>query len=73
MVGRRSESGVVSAFDDAAGVGRILDGDGARIPFHCVSIADGTRWIAEGTPVVFSRRPGPTGIVEAVDVTAGPG
>ncbi len=73
MAGRRSESGVVSAFDDAVGVGRILDADGTLVPFHCVSIADGTRWIAEGTPVVFSRRPGPTGIIEAVDVTAGPG
>lgn len=70
MVVHRSESGVVSAFDDAAGVGRIVDGGGGLIPFHCVSIADGTRWIAEGTPVVFSRRLGPTGIVEAVGVTA---
>jgi len=73
VVGRRNETGIVSAFDDAAGVGRILDSDGTLIPFHCVSIADGTRWIAEGTAVVFHRRLGPTGLLEAVGVSAGPG
>ena len=73
MVVHRSESGVVSAFDDAAGGGGILDDNGRLIPFHCVSIADGTRWIAEGTAVVFSRRLGPTGLLEAVGVSAGPG
>lgn len=69
---RRHEPGVVAAFDDAVGVGRILDASGALVPFHCVSIVDGTRWIAEGTAVTFTRRLGPSGLLEAVDVGAGP-
>jgi cold shock CspA family protein len=62
------ESGTVSSFDDAAGVGRILDRDGRLVDFHCVAIADGSRRIAEGAAVTFSRRFGPTGRLEAVDV-----
>lgn len=70
MAERPLERGVVAAFDDAAGLGRILGDDGAIIDFHCVSISDGSRHIAEGTPVSFARRMGPTGAVEAVRVVA---
>lgn len=73
MARRSVESGVVAAFDDAAGVGRITDRSGGSVEFHCVAIADGSRRIAEGTPVVFARRIGPTGRPEAVDVAPRPG
>jgi len=69
----RPEAGVVARFDDASGIGQVADRAGVLVDFHCVSIADGTRWIAEGTAVVFHRRLGPTGLLEAVGVSAGPG
>lgn len=49
--GRRS--GTVTAFDAHRGLGEVTDDSGTVWPFHCVSIADGTRDIAVGTPVVF--------------------
>ena len=45
-------NGIVSGFDDARGLGEI-DVHGAAVPFHCVSIADGSRTIAIGTSVTF--------------------
>lgn len=45
-------AGTVSAFDDARGLGEI-DVHGLTVPFHCVSIADGTRTIAIGCTVTF--------------------
>ena len=44
--------GEVSAFDDDRGLGEI-NAAGVMHPFHCVSIADGTRTIAPGTAVTF--------------------
>ena len=46
-------TGVVSAFDEARGLGRIDADDGTPFEFHCVEIADGTRSIAVGTAVRF--------------------
>ena len=41
-------------FDDARGLGEIrLDDSPAVFPFHCVSIADGTRTIDVGAKVTF--------------------
>ena len=45
-------SGVVADFDDPRGLGHI-DADGILYPFHCVSIADGSRSIAVGDHVSF--------------------
>ncbi|MBA3287748.1 MAG: cold shock domain-containing protein [Acidimicrobiia bacterium] len=46
--------GVVVAFDEHAGLGRVRrDDDGVELLFHCVEIADGSRSIAVGTPVEF--------------------
>jgi cold shock CspA family protein len=45
-------SGVVADFDDPRGLGHIL-ADGTVYPFHCVSIADGSRSIAVGDHVSF--------------------
>ena len=47
-------SGVILAFDDAAGLGEVERDDGIRFPFHCIEIADGTRTIAVGTSVTFT-------------------
>lgn len=47
-------SGTVTEFDAGAGMGTIADSSGRTWPFHCVSIADGTRMIAVGARVTFS-------------------
>ena len=45
--------GVVSSFDEAAGLGVVTDDDGDTYRFHCVEIADGTRTVEVGTVVAF--------------------
>lgn len=47
-------SGVVTTFDEPRGLGEVrLDDAPAVLPFHCVSIADGSRDIAVGSAVTF--------------------
>ncbi len=46
-------AGRVVAFDSAAGLGTIEAVDGARYPFHCLEIADGSREIAVEVEVTF--------------------
>ena len=46
--------GSVSHFDEARGLGEITREDGAVFPFHCVSIADGSRTIEQGAAVSFA-------------------
>lgn len=46
--------GTVVAFDEGVGLGEIV-GDGTAFPFHCASIADGTRTIEVGTRVRFTE------------------
>jgi CspA family cold shock protein len=60
--------GVVSAFDEARGIGEVEAG-GRTLQFHCTQIADGTRTIAVGTAVTFEVRPGPLGTWEAGGIT----
>ena len=60
-------TGTVETFDEGSGLGEILLGDGRRIPFHCVSIADGSRRIAPGTPV-SARMEFRVARLEAVDI-----
>jgi cold shock CspA family protein len=45
--------GVVSSFDEHAGLGVIAVVEGGTVPFHCIAIADGTRSIAVGAQVRF--------------------
>lgn len=63
--------GRVVAFSSERCTGEVEDERG-RYPFHCVEIADGTRRIAEGTPVVFALRAAHGGIFEAVQLVATP-
>jgi cold shock CspA family protein len=63
-----SRRGCVVEFDDAAGLGVVVDSDGRRYPFHCTAIADGTRAIAVGTAVRFVVAPGHRGRLEARDL-----
>ena len=58
--------GTVVAFDGHRGWGEVEDGEGRRYPFHCTSIADGSRMIAPGTLVLFSLAAGHLGRWEAV-------
>ena len=47
-------SGIVTQFDEFIGLGEITDLKARVWPFHCVSIADGTRTIPVGTQVSFT-------------------
>jgi cold shock CspA family protein len=49
-------TGVIESFDDAAGLGVVRGDDGDAWPFHCVSIADGSRTIEVGARVSFDTR-----------------
>jgi len=59
-------TGVVSAFDEAAGLGTVTAADGAVYAFHCTQIADGTRTIEVGARVCFDVVPWHQGRYEAV-------
>ena len=61
--------GVVTVFDDHAGLGTVTAGDGTTYPFHCTQIADGTRTIPVGAAVTFAVRPWHQGRYEAVALT----
>ncbi len=65
-----SRSGVVSQFDDHAGLGEVTDDDGAVHPFHCTAIADGSRTIDAGTRVCYRVTPGRGGRWEALELVA---
>jgi cold shock CspA family protein len=65
MATRRILTGTVSTFDDRVGLGSVGTADGAEHPFHCTAILDGTRTIAEGTPVAFELSPRAGGRWEA--------
>ena len=45
--------GVVVSFDEERGLGEVRGADGTTWPFHCTSIADGSRTIAVGARVRF--------------------
>jgi cold shock CspA family protein len=47
------ETGVVADFDERTGLGTVAAGSGRSYRFHCTAIADGSRRIEPGTPVVF--------------------
>jgi CspA family cold shock protein len=49
--------GVVTEFDEHAGLGVVRGDDGVDYPFHCTQIADGTRTIAVQTAVSFELIP----------------
>jgi cold shock CspA family protein len=46
-------TGTVTSFSDAHGLGEITDTASIVWPFHCVSIADGSRTIEVGSTVMF--------------------
>jgi cold shock CspA family protein len=62
-------TGVVTSFDDAAGLGTITADDGTTFAFHCTAIADGTRTIEVDTSVTFEARPARHGGYEAAAIT----
>lgn len=63
-------SGTVTEFSFDVGLGTVTAEGGEVLPFHCTSIADGSRDIAVGTRVRFSLRPGHHGRWEAGDIVA---
>jgi cold shock CspA family protein len=54
MSGTERQTGSVTRFDEARGLGEVTRVDGVVFPFHCVSIADGSRTIEQGAPVSFA-------------------
>jgi len=65
----RLRRGVITKFDEHAGLGTVDAAEGETYLFHCTQISDGTRTIAVGTEVTFElvdRHKGP----EAYSVTA---
>ncbi len=65
MASVTSHRGAVTAFDEARGLGTVVGDDGRAWSFHCTRIADGTRTIDAGTPVIFTVAPGGPGRWEA--------
>jgi cold shock CspA family protein len=60
--------GTVAEFDDYIGLGIVRGDEGGEWPFHCTQIADGSRSINVGAPVVFDVAPGGPGRWEAINV-----
>jgi cold shock CspA family protein len=58
-------NGTVVEFDEHVGLGTVEGEDGARLGFHCVAIADGSRRIDVGAAVTFDVVPGRLGRWEA--------
>jgi cold shock CspA family protein len=63
--------GTVTAFDEAAGIGTLTGADGRTYPFHCTQLADGTRTVPVGTPVLFDVVAGHLGRWEAAAIERG--
>ena len=57
--------GRVVEFEEHVGLGAVQGEDGARLEFHCVAIADGSRRIDVGTAVTYDVVPGRLGRYEA--------
>jgi cold shock CspA family protein len=57
--------GRVVEFDEHVGLGAVEGEDGARLEFHCVAIADGSRRIDVGAAVTYDVVPGRLGRYEA--------
>jgi cold shock CspA family protein len=57
--------GRVATFDPARGLGTVDDDDGTTYGFHATAIADGSRRIEVGAPVVYTVTPGHRGLYEA--------
>ncbi len=60
--------GVVTEFDELAGLGTISRNDGVALPFHCMAIADGSRTIDVGVEVAYRVCAAQKGRIEAIEV-----
>ena len=63
-------TGIVTLFDDDAGIGTVTGDDGVEHFFHCTQIGDGSRTIAVGTKVSFEVVAGRLGRWEAAQLVA---
>ncbi len=66
---RRPRLGTVSDFDEARGLGIVVEAGATGFAFHCTAIADGSRRIDVGTTVTFVVVPGHRGVWEARGLT----
>ena len=60
--------GTVVDFDEHVGLGTVTGDDGARHPFHCTQITDGSRTIAVGHAVEYTLAAAHGGRWEAIEV-----
>ncbi len=60
-------AGTIAEFSEPRGIGLVAV-DGARYPFHCTQIADGTRTVRVGAAVEFEIVPGRRGDWEAAHI-----
>lgn len=65
VLGPTAHLGSVTEFDEARGIGTVLDDDGTTLAFHCTQIAGGTRTISVGARVRYELAPGALGEWEA--------
>ena len=65
MAGETDRTGVVTAYDDPAGIGTVTADEGDEHFFHCTAIADGSRTIAVGAEVRYEVVAGRQGRWEA--------
>ncbi len=63
-----STTGTVTSFNEDRGYGTVKDQTGSELPFHCTSIADGSRTIGIGQEVQFEVVPGRGGRWEAANL-----
>ncbi len=61
--------GLVSEYDEARGLGVVVDDAGASWSFHCTAIVDGSRTVDVGERVVFEVVAGHLGLMEAAELT----
>lgn len=61
-------TGVIEVFDERRGYGFVRSDAHEQFYFHCVDIADGSRTVAVGAPVVARRVVGRVGRDEVVEV-----
>ena len=61
-------TGTVADFDEDKGIGTVRSDDGRELPFHCTSVADGSRTVEVGARVTFTVVAGHLGRWEAADL-----
>jgi len=71
VAGETDRTGVVTTYDDPAGIGTVTADEGDEHFFHCTAIADGSHTIEVGARVRFTVVAGRLGRWEAAALRPG--